>query len=329
VLMGSAINESLFSTLLHIFVEGWCALVTRLANDLPRRSTFFISYVLSDLLIMLPGYDLLQGGVLACLPISLLLRLKCAAKCGPLFGLEVHKILQRRWHAYMYTRAQLIINVGMLFCCIAPLVIPFVALWLAFALPIYAHNFKHCLVTPQGGHWDAGGVYWPVAVKTQVLSLIMSQLVLGTIMAINSVWWGAGFLLLLMYVTWVRAESFASHFEPLAKALSMQQCSELDAEQWGRGGEAACGMPADLELVLREGRREYEQYACCLPDEEGASGGVAVAEPTTKSAVVVEPSTPKTIVPMPSISSDGEPSELTPAENAAFALRQMGVPSAS
>ena len=171
VLLGSCIEGSLYDTLLYDFINGWCAVVRRLATDFPRRSNFFISYVLSDLLVMLPGYDVLQSAVLLLLPLPRLLPC-CSAL---LRRLQLHSIFQRRWHAYMYTRAQLIINVGMLFCCVAPLVVPFVAAWLAFALSVYLHNFKYVLSVPQdhgrdagGLPFDSGGQYWPVAVRTQV-----------------------------------------------------------------------------------------------------------------------------------------------------------------
>ena len=171
VLLGSCIEGSLYDTLLHDFINGWCAVARRLATDFPRRSSFFLSYVVSDMLVMLPGYDVLQSAALLLLPLPRLL--PC---CGAMFRrLQLHSIFQRRWHAYMYTRAQLIINVGMLFCCVAPIVVPFVAAWLAFALGVYLHNFKHVLSVPQDHGrgagtetYDSGGQYWPVAIRTQV-----------------------------------------------------------------------------------------------------------------------------------------------------------------
>jgi len=171
ILLGSCIEGSLYDTLLHDFINGWCAVARRLATDFPRRSSFFLSYVISDLLVMLPGYDVLQSVALLLLPLPRLL--PC---CGAMLRrLQLHSIFQRRWHAYMYTRAQLIINVGMLFCCVAPIVVPFVAAWLAFALGVWLHNFKHVLSVPQDHGrgagtetFDSGGQYWPVAIRTQV-----------------------------------------------------------------------------------------------------------------------------------------------------------------
>ena len=304
VLLGSCIEGSLYDTLLHDFINGWCAVARRLATDFPRRSSFFLSYVVSDLLVMLPGYDMLQIAALLLLP----LRRFCCVDFAAIF--------QRRWHAYMYTRAQLIINVGMLFCCVAPIVVPFVAAWLAFALGVYLHNFKHVLSVPQDHGraagtepFDSGGQYWPVAIRTQVCphprprfpptrpptqtfpfpflphparklkrigerllqvySLLMAQLVLAALLAINAAWWGTGCLLLLIPITYTRAQSIAAHFEPLAAGFSLQQCAELDAEQWQRAKKrrgststkSQHGMPAELEELLRNGCNEYDGKA--------------------------------------------------------------------
>ena len=100
----------------------------------------------------------------------------------------------------------------------------------------------------------------------QVYSLLMAQLVLAALLALNTAWWGTGCLLLLMPITWIRAQSFAAHFEPLAAGFSLQQCAELDAEQWYRAkkeGKTAAphSMPSELEELLRKGRDEYDSKA--------------------------------------------------------------------
>jgi len=97
----------------------------------------------------------------------------------------------------------------------------------------------------------------------------MAQLVLAALLAINAAWWGTGCLLLLIPVTYTRAQSIAAHFEPLAAGFSLQQCAELDAEQWQRakkrrGGTPTRpphGMPAELEELLRNGCDEYDGKA--------------------------------------------------------------------
>ena len=94
----------------------------------------------------------------------------------------------------------------------------------------------------------------------------MAQLVLAALLAINAAWWGTGCLLLLIPITYTRAQSIAAHFEPLAAGFSLQQCAELDAEQWqcARGGTPTRpphGMPAELEELLRNGCDEYDGKA--------------------------------------------------------------------
>ena len=177
--------------------------------------------------------------------------------------------------------------------------------WLACALAVYLHNFRHVLVVPQGRdargeEFDSGGRYWPAAVRMQVLSLLMAQLVLAALLALNAAWWGSSLLLFLIPITWVRAQSFAEHFEPLSEGFSLQQGTEVDAEQWQRavaekregkltphGASVARlrNMPVALEVLLREGRDEYEARARGTGEQQAPTKPSLPTSPAQKGKV--------------------------------------------
>ena len=93
----------------------------------------------------------------------------CLAQLLPralcLRGRKWHEKAQRLYFEYFYARALLVLNVGVLFCCIAPVVSLFVLLWLLLVLPVWAHNLGKSYTPPQGAGFDSGGVFWLSAVR--------------------------------------------------------------------------------------------------------------------------------------------------------------------
>ena len=129
------------------------------------------------------------------------------------------------------------------------------------------------VVSVHGSGFDAGGVYWPHAVQKQVYALLVSQLVLAAVLALNLNLFPMLGVLALMTVTYVRAKSLAAYFGPLAADLPLSACMELDAELW-RDAERRGELEADSDgrdgvLLPRALRRLLEEAAAGFAPAEG------------------------------------------------------------
>ena len=284
VLLASCIAASLYDTLEHVLRSGWCELVGIIGRSVPRNTDFWLNYLVTETLLFIPLLDLLQVLPLLLLVVDAILRrlYRCCCAVGDGGGAVgrwargepyLPTLVQKLMFEYLYSRAAMVVSVGVMFSSIAPIVAVVVACWLRFASAAWAHNTRWVLRTPQGAGFDAGGVYWPHAVQKQVYALLVSQLVLAAVLALNLNLFPMLGVLALMTVTYVRAKSLAAYFGPLAADLPLSACMELDAELW-RDAERRGELEADADgrdgvLLPRALRRLLEEAAAGFAPAEG------------------------------------------------------------
>ena len=282
VLLGSCISGNVYDLYVEVVENGICELFTLLADSIPQAADYFLSYVLLQTLLYLPLLDGLQatpllllalqaagGAVAACLPADAAARLPSVDFVAGALSYE---------RPVKYAKAALMVNICLLFHCVAPVATPLVLAWLALALRLWCHNLLNVWHPAGGaaagaaagaGAADSGGVLWPEAMQGQTVALQVAQLTLASIQALNACYGSAALLLLLLLATGRRAAAIGKYFGPMAASLPLQECVALDGAMWaaaaadkklvpGPGGKkGGAKMPEALLALLSEADAGY------------------------------------------------------------------------
>jgi len=242
-------------------------LIDILGQKVSNQSDLFLNFVLQDALLITPLLDILQLPALLLFIVQATVNATANACSNPFTRARGATPLltrlparaQKLIYPYKYSRAMMIVNVGVMFACIAPVVVVFVLVWLAVILPIWAYNFQNVLRPRQGASFDSGGAFWPVVVELQVVVLMGAQFVLAAIQALNYRFIGMVLLLLLLLVTIVQARALKNKYQKLAKTLPLETSVELDAclSTEGQPGHADDGNPSSLSSLLAAAVHDY------------------------------------------------------------------------
>ena len=235
MLLASCVIGSLANSIALVVHDGACALVRIVGDAVPHQATFFMSFLLQDAFLIVPLVDVLQLTPLCMLLLdaaqrALLRRLR-RPTWGPL-PVSLVRLVQQLYYEYMWARVLMVVGIGILFACLAPLTQLFLLLWLVVLLPVWSHSLRHCLCPPQGEGFDAGGAFWPVAVRLTTTILVTAQIVLVAILALNEIYAGVVLVLLLVPVTLRRTKALERYYGPRAESLRLHRCQELDAAAW-------------------------------------------------------------------------------------------------
>merc|ERR1712087_223110 len=209
VMLASVFVGSLYYAAIEVASYGLCDLLNTIAQAIPENSTFFMSYLLTETLLIGPLLDFLQIWSLLLAVPELICQaipfLKGAA--STLKTKQLPRAMQKLLFQNKYARASMVINVGMLFAIIAPLTLLPLLLWFFLVAPMWCHNFNMVLRPPQGDRFDSGGIFWPTVIKYQIFALAVSQLVLAAILVIMKVYLGTVLVVILVIWTLVRGNT--------------------------------------------------------------------------------------------------------------------------
>ena len=271
VLLASCVIGSLANTVTLIVHDGACALVRIVGDAVPHQASFFMSFLLQEALLVVPTFDVLMLAPLLCLPLDALERFvlrKLGRRASPL-PVPCVSLCQKLHYEYLYARVLMAVGIGMVFACLAPLVIAFLLLWLLVVIPSWSHTLRHCLAPPQGASFDGGGAFWPIAVRLTTIILVTAQGVLVAILALNEMYVALVATLILLPATVARSRALSRYYSRQASVPSLNRCQELDAAAW-RLAEAAKEMtpathggaplPRQLAELLDTTMRQYEIF---------------------------------------------------------------------
>ena len=223
VLLASLVASSLFDLLWEI-VEKPLQLPVLLAGKLPHQSTFFVNFIVLQIAFALP-LDLLQLGPL-CLE-ALQFGCCCCFGCARRGGERWAEWLMKTDYRllYIYARVVLVVSVGVVFACVAPLVLPFTLAFLAVAAPLYTANMRLVYAPPMV---DTGGSLWEAATFYESAALAIAQLLLGGMQLSKEHPAGALLCALCFFATLVRDRTLRNHYGALAKRLPLERLREID-----------------------------------------------------------------------------------------------------
>jgi len=168
-------------------------------------------------------------------PLLLLLLQRILIACCPRripSGLSLPALLQKANYANYYARASMFVNIGIVFCCIAPVSLILVIAWLSLISIVWSHNLVSIQRPLQGRGFDAGGAFWPAAVRLQGYALLTSQFLLASILALNGLIYTALILvLLLMSTTRLACLSLEAKFAPIAASMALVDSAAVDTTE--------------------------------------------------------------------------------------------------
>eukprot|EP00967_Tisochrysis_lutea_P149592 scaffold287848_cov33-Tisochrysis_lutea.AAC.1 len=236
IILASCILGSLIETTDKILNGGTCVIFALLGNSIPSQADFWLNYLLQDALFLVPVIDILQlvpaaifffcAGCCACCKCG-----RCKGKCGPTGSLTLMLVKSCQGLKYfkLYGRLSIILTATLFFAAISPLILVIAIPWSIILARVWDHNHKRINRYALGVGFDTGGAYWALAMQQLCSSLMVSQLVLVAVHALNQSYGTAGCLLLLLFCTWFRFARMTSYYAPMAEELPLEECAKLDA----------------------------------------------------------------------------------------------------
>jgi len=238
VLLASIIASSLFDTLDQILREP-TKLPQLLAKQLPSQSVFFLNYINTSATLMVL-LDMCRG--------LQLFYLACGTCCGACcFKLATDNNGDYKL-GYVYARVVLLMQIGIVFLFIAPLVATMSFLALGMMALIFAKLLRHVQAPPVV---DTAGKLWEQAIVYEGYGFILAQLLLIGVLVNKMAFIEAAFVAILTVFTIWRVVKLRNTWGRKARTLPLRTCIELDAA--GKPARGASNLAADLAPYSRGG----------------------------------------------------------------------------
>lgn len=142
------------------------------------------------MLFLIPVMDMLMLSPAACF---IFCGVICGCCCNSMCGMNgwftqyIVKACQKLRYYKFYGRSSIVISATFLFCCIQPLILTITLPWTIFISRVWAHNHKRVLFHPLEVGFDPGGHYWLLAMRQLSYSVLLAQLALAAVHAMNQV----------------------------------------------------------------------------------------------------------------------------------------------
>ncbi|KAF9346568.1 hypothetical protein BGX26_001910 [Mortierella sp. AD094] len=167
VLLISTFSGGILTTIANIKGQGFQPLqiMAMIANSLPAVSTFFVTYA------MLQGFSGPVMELLQITPLVLNYAFTILLAKSPRQVWNVQGRLGSVNYGIIFPLQTLMFAVGMLYCVLAPLVLPFVSFYFALFYFVYRHNFLYVYKQTV----ETGGLAFPLAVKQAYTGLFIFE----------------------------------------------------------------------------------------------------------------------------------------------------------
>jgi len=252
IILASCIVGSLIETADKVLDGGTCVIFSLLGRSIPEQGSFWLNYILQDMLFLIPVMDMLMLSPAACF---IFCGVICGCCCNSMCGMNgwftqyIVKACQKLRYYKFYGRSSIVISATFLFCCIQPLILTITLPWTIFISRVWAHNHKRVLFHPLEVGFDPGGHYWLLAMRQLSYSVLLAQLALAAVHAMNQSYGNATLLLLLMWCTWFRFGRMIAYYSSQSLELPLEECARLDAEA-----------PADDEFLSDAAKRYQANF---------------------------------------------------------------------
>ncbi|XP_031247425.1 CSC1-like protein RXW8 isoform X2 [Pistacia vera] len=230
VLSGSIIGQlSVFSSVKDI--------PKQLAEAVPIQATFFMTYVLTSGWASL-SVEIMQPFILLC---NILKKFIFQIKEDPPDG-----TLSFPYHTEV-PRVLLFGLIGFVCSILAPLILPLLLIYFLLAYLVYRNQIMNVYIT----NYESGGQYWPIAHKSTIFALVLTQIIALGVFGIKRSSVASGFIIPLIIGTLLFNAYCSQRFSPTFDKLAAQDFMEMDRrdQQDGR-----------MEEIYKQLRSAYSQF---------------------------------------------------------------------
>eukprot|EP00898_Chlorokybus_atmophyticus_P003092 jgi/Chlat1/3784/Chrsp259S03919 len=229
VFIGYTLSGTLFSQLQYI-IDHPAELVTILGASIPTASSFFITFVVTRSFSFMP-LELIQYTPLLLHP---LISLRYVFQ-RPVPGVPSHpqpEAVHIDYHRHTPNHLNILV-LGLNFCIIAPLMLPFVLGYFALGYLIWRNQIMHAHVTK----FESGGRMWPVIHNRIIAALLVMQITIIGIFALKLSIRQTPFLLPLPVMTIAFYYITRRRFLDASTYLSVDRARKADLREWARREE--------------------------------------------------------------------------------------------
>lgn len=215
VLLVTTLAGGIFNTLPDI-INNPTGVVFLLAKNLPAASTFFISYVL---LATLTGT---ASEILQLVPLILNYVFVHFLAATPRDYWNIMGTFATVDWGVLFPQQTLIFGIGLLYSCVSPLILPFVALYFILRFVVYRHQFLYVYNI----HIETGGLAFPRALKHVYTALFIFELTMIGLFFLNAAFGPGVIMVVVLFATIVAITVFDKIFKPLIKYLPVDMAIE-------------------------------------------------------------------------------------------------------
>ncbi|RUS17953.1 hypothetical protein BC937DRAFT_89315 [Endogone sp. FLAS-F59071] len=215
VLLVTTLAGGIFNTLPDI-INNPTGVVFLLAKNLPAASTFFISYVL------LATFTGAASEILQLVPLILNYVFVHFLAATPRDYWNIMGTLGAVDWGVLFPQQTLIFGIGLLYSCVSPLILPFVALYFILRFVVYRHQFLYVYKT----QIETGGLAFPRAIKHVYTALFIFELTMIGLFFLNSAFGPGVIMVIILFATIVAITTFDKIFKPLIKYLPVDMAIE-------------------------------------------------------------------------------------------------------
>ncbi|CAN6445678.1 unnamed protein product [Victoria cruziana] len=190
VFLGSIITGTAFQQLKHFMNQSANDIPRLIGETIPSKATFFITYIMVD------GWAGIAGEILRLKPL-IIYHIKNS------FLVKTEKDREEAMDAGSIgfntsePQIQLYFLLGLVYCVVTPILLPFIVVFFAFAFAVYRHQ----IINVYNQEYESAAAFWPAVHSRIITNMIISQVLLMGLMTTKAAAQAGPFLIALPILT--------------------------------------------------------------------------------------------------------------------------------
>eukprot|EP00850_Spirogloea_muscicola_P008191 SM000043S15819 [mRNA] locus=s43:323436:330226:+ [translate_table: standard] len=231
VFFGNVITGSLFEQLKSI-INKPTSIPTLFGNSIPTKATFFMTF------LMVQGWAVLSSEILRLYPLLIYhLRSLLLVKTEK----DRYKAMKLQGVSYVWPQLELYFLLGLVYCVIAPLLVPFLIVFFAFGYLVYRNQ----VINVYEPSYESAASYWPHIHGRLIAAQVIQQLTLIGLFSIKKAKLQGPFLIPLPILTVLFHYVFCKgEYENAFHRLALEEAMKKDTL------DAANDYPVDVRAFL-------------------------------------------------------------------------------
>jgi len=225
---------------------------TRLLGEtLPTVVGYFVALIVTKTMVGIP-VGLLRTGSLA--RYSLLRTIFCSKSYLTQRELDVVEKRLRLRFGREYPSVLLVMIICQCYATIAPVILPFAALFFVLAFVVYKHQCIHVFASK----YESGGLLFPVACHRLLVGLLFAELTLIGYMSLREGYAQATLLTPVLFYTYNHMQYFHNQYQIPSMYLTLERAQDIDKHE--KNVADVFDSDAYRQPILREHSAEPQEY---------------------------------------------------------------------